>query len=64
MKIYKAYYFTGESTDSMVKIYEGPDEEKAFAKIERYENRDIQVEIWEGNSDDPSGTNDELHYPS
>ena len=41
-----------------------PDEEKAFAKIERYENRDIQVEIWEGNSDDPSGTNDELHYPS
>jgi hypothetical protein len=64
MKIYKAYYFEGESTDSMVKIYEGPDEEKAFAKIERYENRDIQVEIWEGNSDDPSGTNDELHYPS
>ena len=64
MKIYKAYYFAGESTDSMVKIYEGPDEEKAFAKIERYENRDIQVEIWEGNSDDPSGTNDELHYPS
>jgi hypothetical protein len=64
MKIYKAYYFAGESTDSMVKIYEGPDEEKAFAKIERYENRDIQVEIWEGNSDDPSGANDELHYPS
>ena len=64
MKVYKAYYFAGESTDSMVKIYEGPDEEKAFAKIERYENRDIQVEIWEGNSDDPSGTNDELHYPS
>jgi hypothetical protein len=64
MKIYKAYYFTGESTDSMVKIYEGPDEEKAFAKIERHENRGRQVEIWEGNSDDPSGTNDELHYPS
>jgi hypothetical protein len=25
MKIYKAYYFEGESTDSMVKIYEGAD---------------------------------------
>lgn len=64
MKIYKAYYFAGESTDSMVKIYEGPDEERAFAKIERYEERDIQVEIWEGDSEDPSGTNDELYYPS
>ena len=62
MRIFKAYYFKGETTDTMIKVYEGPDEEKAFAKIEKYENRDLQVEIWEGDSDDPCG--DTLYYPS
>jgi hypothetical protein len=60
MRIYKSYYFRGETTDTMVKVYEGPDEEKAFAKIEAYEKRDYQVEVWEG--DEGDSHTDELIY--
>lgn len=61
MMIYKAYYFDGQTTDSMVKIYEGSNEERAFEKIEPHEKKGRQVEIWEGDENDSA--TDTLIYP-
>ena len=61
MKIYKAYWFDGEHTSDMVKVYEGESEAEAIQIAERHEARGREVEVWEGEYGDCS--TDALIYP-
>jgi hypothetical protein len=61
MMIYKTYWFDGDQTTDMVKVYEGDCEAEAMRIAERHENRGRQVEVWEGEPGDD--TTDTLIYP-
>lgn len=61
MMIYKTYWFDGDQTTDMVKVYEGDCEAEAMRIAERHDNRGRQVEVWEGIEGDD--TSDQLYYP-